>query len=45
MPVNWNELLNTFDFVSLGQPDEHQAVLCRESGKFLWYSRPHGRQG
>jgi hypothetical protein len=38
MPVNWNELLNTFDFVSLGQPDEHQAVLCRESGKFLWYS-------
>jgi hypothetical protein len=38
MPVNWDELVNTFEFVSIGHPDEHQAVLSRESGKFLWHS-------
>ncbi len=38
MPVDWKELLDAFDFVSFGQPDEHQAVLCRETGKFFWYS-------
>ena len=38
VPVDWDELLNTFEFVSLGQPYEHEAVLCRETGKFLWHS-------
>ena len=38
VPVDWDELLNTFEFVSLGQPYEHEAVLCREAGKFLWHS-------
>jgi hypothetical protein len=36
--VNWDELLHTFEFVSLGQPHEHEAVLCRKTGKFLWHS-------
>ena len=34
--VDWNDLLNTFEFTSLGQPHEHEAVLCRKTGKFLW---------
>jgi hypothetical protein len=34
--VNWNDLLNTFEFVSTGQPYEHEAVLCRKTGKFFW---------
>ena len=38
VPVDWDELLNTFEFVSLGQPYEHEAVLCRETGKLLWHT-------
>jgi len=38
MRVDWTELLHTFEFVSLGQPYEHEAVLCRKTGKFLWHS-------
>ena len=34
--VDWNELVLTFEFVSLGQPHAHEAVLCRKTGKFLW---------
>ena len=34
--VDWTELLHTFEFASLGQPGEHEAVLCRKTGKFLW---------
>lgn len=34
--VDWTELQQTFEFVSLGQPHEHEAVLCRKTGKFLW---------
>jgi hypothetical protein len=36
--VDWTELLNTFEFASLGQPGEHEAVLCRKTGKFLWHT-------
>jgi hypothetical protein len=36
LAVDWNELVLTFEFVSLGQPGEHEAVLCRKTGKFLW---------
>ena len=38
MPVDWTDLLHTFEFVSLGQPGEHEAVLCRKTGKFLWHT-------
>jgi hypothetical protein len=38
MPVNWDDLLSTFEFVSFGQPGEHQAVLCRESDEFFCHS-------
>ena len=34
--VDWNELVGAFEFASLGEPNEHEAILCRESGKFLW---------
>jgi hypothetical protein len=34
--VDWTELLHAFEFASLGQPHEHEAVLCRKTGKFLW---------
>jgi hypothetical protein len=34
--VNWEDLLHAFEFASLGQPHEHEAILCRKSGKFLW---------
>ena len=34
--VDWTELLHAFEFASLGEPHEHEAVLCRKSGKFLW---------
>lgn len=34
--VDWTELLHAFEFTSLGQPGEHEAVLCRKTGKFLW---------
>ena len=32
------ELQHAFEYVSLGQPGEHEAVLCLETGKFLWHS-------
>ena len=38
MSVDWSDLLHTFEYVSLGQPGEHEAVLCRETGKFLWHT-------
>ena len=34
--VDWNELQHAFEFASLGEPHEHEAVLCRKTGKFLW---------
>jgi hypothetical protein len=36
--VDWTELLHTFEFVSAGGPYEHDAVLCRRTGKLLWLS-------
>jgi hypothetical protein len=36
LSVNWNELEHTFEFVSMGEPHEHEAVICRESGKLFW---------
>jgi hypothetical protein len=34
--VDWTELQHAFEFASLGEPHEHEAVLCRKTGKFLW---------
>jgi hypothetical protein len=34
--VDWDELQNTFEFVSLEEVGSHEAVLCRKTGKFLW---------
>ena len=36
LTVDWNELQHAFEFASLGEPHEHEAVLCRKTGKFLW---------
>jgi len=38
MSVDWTDLVHTFEYVSLGQPGEHEAVLCRQTGKFLWHT-------
>jgi hypothetical protein len=38
MPVSWFDLQSAFDFASGGQPGEHQAFLCKQSGEFLWHS-------
>ena len=38
MNVNFDDLVLAFDFVSFGQPYEHQAFLCKDSGKIYWYS-------
>lgn len=32
--IDWSELENTVEFVSMG----NEAVLCRKTGKFLWHS-------
>jgi hypothetical protein len=37
MPVNWNELLDAYEFVSFeGASVEHRAWLCKASGKIYW---------
>ena len=34
--VDWNELQHAFEFASIGQPGEHEAVPCLKTGKFFW---------
>lgn len=36
--VDWSELQRAFEFVSAEGPYEHDAVLCRKTGKLLWLS-------
>jgi hypothetical protein len=37
MPVNWNDLLDGYEFVSFeGGSIEHRAWLCKTSGKIYW---------
>jgi hypothetical protein len=36
--VDWTELQHAFEFVSTEGPYEHEAVLCRKTGKLLWLS-------
>jgi hypothetical protein len=38
MPVSFADLLLSFEFVSSGQAYEHEAFLCRQSGKIYWHS-------
>ncbi len=39
MPISFQDILNAFEFVSMGGgPGEHQAVLCRQTGKIYWHS-------
>ena len=37
MPVSLKELLEAFEFVSAGGMGEHQAFLCKQSGKIYWH--------
>jgi hypothetical protein len=38
MPVSLKEILRAFEFVSAGGMGEHQAFLCKQSGKIYWHS-------
>jgi hypothetical protein len=39
MPVSFQEILDAFEFVSMGGGlGEHQAILCRQTGKIYWRS-------
>jgi hypothetical protein len=38
MPVSWEDIILAFEFVSGGDTDEHQAFLCKDTGKLYWRS-------
>ena len=38
MSVSWNDLLDAFEFVSAAPTGEHQAFLCKASGRINWCS-------
>ncbi len=39
MPVTFQDILAAFEFVSWNESSgEHQAVLCRRTGKIYWHS-------
>jgi hypothetical protein len=38
MKIKFSEIELAFDFVSFGQPYEHEAFLDKESGKVFWHS-------
>jgi hypothetical protein len=38
MPVSLKDILGAFEFVSAGGMGEHQAFLCKQSGKIYWHS-------
>jgi hypothetical protein len=38
MPVSWTDLILAFEFVSAGNTGEHQAFLCKQTGKLYWQS-------
>jgi hypothetical protein len=38
MPVSWEDIILAFEFVSGGDTDEHQAFLCKHTGKLYWRS-------
>ena len=37
MRVSLKDILEAFEFVSADSTGEHQAFLCRQSGKVVWY--------
>jgi hypothetical protein len=38
MPVSFQEILDAFEFVGSSSVGEHQALLCRRTGKIYWRS-------
>src|SRR5882757_346298 len=38
MPVSFQEILDAFEFVGSSSAGEHQAILCRRTGKIYWRS-------
>jgi hypothetical protein len=38
MPASLNDILAAFEFVSAAGVGEHQAFLCKSSGKVYWHS-------
>jgi hypothetical protein len=38
MPVSLKDIREAFEFVGFGGGSEHQAFLCRQSGKVYWHS-------
>jgi hypothetical protein len=43
MPVSFQEILTAFEFVGMGSGiGEHQAILCRRTGKIYWHSESAG---
>jgi len=38
MPVSLKDLQEAFEFVSASTEGEHQAFLCKQSGKLYWHS-------
>ena len=38
MLVNFKDVMEAFEFVGFGQMCEHQAFLCKETGKIYWHS-------
>jgi hypothetical protein len=42
MPVSWRDLILAFEFVGANKPGEHQAFLCKQTGKLYWHSDSSG---
>ena len=38
MPVSFKDILEALEFVSAGGMGEHQAFLCKQSGRVYWHS-------
>jgi hypothetical protein len=38
VPVSFQDILHSFEFVESSGAEEHQAILCRRTGKVYWRS-------
>lgn len=38
MRVKWDDLEHAFLYIGSGEPYQNHAVVCRETGEFLWHS-------
>jgi hypothetical protein len=38
MPVSFKDILGAFEFVCASDTGEHQAFLCKQSGRLYWHS-------